>query len=537
MAEESKKISFSFSKSIKKPALKNVPLPEEKKVDYIECIEDKTIKIVGGEEKEDEPLVIPMLGTKTWHDRIINKTDADIFEPKKLNPVKDEPLQDVQIKQEQLDGSLDSRNTNGIQPSNEVVIIKEEPIEEKHMTLDEQAAKEIIADLQSNKGQNTEQKVFSVPVAEEDLRGKEESTLEDYENIPIDQFGMAMLRGMGWQPGKGIGKNQKIVPPVLPELRPKGMGLGADKLISQKTQSKTVKQEEQLKLIQGAYVKVVAGKHDGKYGQIEGFDEDAARLIVKLAIGGNSINVNEVWVEPVTSSEYSQKSKVLNHFPNYAEVVPLGETSFALSKAAKENELFVIGGSIPEKDGDKLFNTCTVWNTSGQLIAKHRKMHLFDIDIKGKMTFRESDTLSAGEQLTTFNIGPWLVGVGICYDIRFEEMARLYRNMGCQLLVYPAAFNMTTGPMHWSLLQRSRANDCQVYVACVSPARIEGSGYIAYGHTQLTDPWAKVLKELDAQEDVIVHDIDLNTVEEVRAQIPISYQRRTDLYETTWKKN
>ena len=78
---------------------------------------------------------------------------------------------------------------------------------------------------------------------------------------------------------------------------------------------------------------------------------------------------------------------------------------------------------------------------------------------------------------------------------------------GCQVLIYPAAFNLTTGPLHWSLLQRSRANDNQLYVACVSPARGSGSGYIAWGHTQLTDPWATVVRELEEKEDMIVEDI------------------------------
>jgi omega-amidase len=128
------------------------------------------------------------------------------------------------------------------------------------------------------------------------------------------------------------------------------------------------------------------------------------------------------------------------------------------------------------------------------------------------MSFRESDTLSAGDALTIFEALGWKIGIGICYDIRFEEMARLYRNSGCNLLVYPAAFNMTTGPLHWSLLQRSRANDNQLYVACVSPARCEDADYVAWGHTQLTSPWAEVLAELGADEDMIVKDIGKSDV-------------------------
>lgn len=78
---------------------------------------------------------------------------------------------------------------------------------------------------------------------------------------------------------------------------------------------------------------------------------------------------------------------------------------------------------------------------------------------------------------------------------------------GCQMLIYPAAFNMTTGPLHWSLLQRARANDNQLYVACVSPARGSPPGYVAWGHTQLTNPWGEILDELDADEAMVVSDI------------------------------
>ncbi|XP_015589605.1 omega-amidase NIT2 [Cephus cinctus] len=268
--------------------------------------------------------------------------------------------------------------------------------------------------------------------------------------------------------------------------------------------------------------------------------------LVQLAVGNDkAVNISRA-VSFIQRAKEEQADLVVlpecfnspygtSHFSAYAENIPEGETSIALSQAAKEYGIHLIGGTIPERDGDKLYNTSTVWDHQGNLIAKHRKMHLFDIDIKGKMTFRESDTLSPGNELTTFKVKDCKIGLGICYDIRFEEMARLYRNLGCQMLIYPAAFNMTTGPLHWSLLQRARANDNQLFVACVSPARGEGAGYIAWGHTQLTSPWAKVLHEMDEKEGIVTCDVDLKMVEEVRAQIPVFSQRRTDLYDTIWK--
>jgi omega-amidase len=123
----------------------------------------------------------------------------------------------------------------------------------------------------------------------------------------------------------------------------------------------------------------------------------------------------------------------------------------------------LIGGSIPERaENDKLFNTCTVWGPTGNLLGRHRKVHLFDIDIPGKITFQESKVLSSGNQLTTVVTEFGNIGIGICYDIRFPEMAQIYRQKGCDLLFYPGAFNMTTGPAHWQILQQGRALDNQV---------------------------------------------------------------------------
>ncbi|XP_076622078.1 G-patch domain and KOW motifs-containing protein-like [Colletes latitarsis] len=305
MAEEGKKISFGFAKSLKKPVLKSIVPQEQKKIDYIECLDEKNIKVIGKEEKKDEPLIIPLLGSKTWHDRIVNKIDADIFEPK---AVKEEPVDTKQEEQPEL--------TNGNTLSKDSVIIKQEPgenNENKVVTLEEQAAKEIIEELKSNEKQETKTNSLTLPIVEDQsLRGKEQSSLEDYEKIPVDAFGIAMLRGMGWQPGKGIGKNEKLVAAVIPELRPKGMGLGADKVTSQKKSKDSKKPDEELKIEKGTFVKIIAGKQSNNYGQIEGFDDDAGRLIIKLALGGNSISVNEFMVQPVTKSEYSKNAKVLN---------------------------------------------------------------------------------------------------------------------------------------------------------------------------------------------------------------------------------
>jgi len=218
------------------------------------------------------------------------------------------------------------------------------------------------------------------------------------------------------------------------------------------------------------------------------------------------------------------------YFGEYSEAVPDGPSCQLLKETAKKYKIYLIGGSIPESADGKLFNTSTVWCPEGNLIAVHRKIHLFDIDVPGKIRFKESDSLSPGSSFTTFDT-PWCkVGLGICYDIRFAELAQVYRDKGCKLLVYPGAFNMTTGPAHWELLSRGRALDNQVYVATPSPARDPTADYVAWGHSTVISPWGEVMSTTEEKEDIIYADIDLEELESIRGQIPISKQKRGDLY-------
>lgn len=206
----------------------------------------------------------------------------------------------------------------------------------------------------------------------------------------------------------------------------------------------------------------------------------------------------------------------------------------ALRSMAVENGLYLVGGTMPEAEGERIYNSCFVFSPEGEQIARHRKVHLFDIDIPGGQRFFESETFSPGEDVTCFD-SPWgRIGVEICFDIRFQELTRLTALEGARLIIIPAAFNMTTGPAHWELHFRARAVDNQVYIAGCAPARDENGPYVSYGNSIVTSPWGEVLSRLDAAADVLFADIDLARVEAVRAQLPIMKNRRTDLYELSY---
>ncbi|GBP79905.1 Omega-amidase NIT2 [Eumeta japonica] len=262
-----------------------------------------------------------------------------------------------------------------------------------------------------------------------------------------------------------------------------------------------------------------------------------------------------------------------------AEEVPTGETCQALSKAATEAGVCVIAGTMTERSGNNLYNTCTAWDVDGKLLAKHRKiensigiesrnkiridigiesetvvaidnetgstefkkriaigskaapgskqengtgdgikretrigimmnaksfvdvkgLHLYDINVPGKIIFKESSIRSAGDKLTTFDFKDIKIGLGICYDLRFQEIAQLMADQG--------AFGMKMGPLHWELLGRARAVDQQLWVALVSPARDTNADYVAWGHTTLINPWGTVVGKLDEKPGMLINDI------------------------------
>lgn len=196
-----------------------------------------------------------------------------------------------------------------------------------------------------------------------------------------------------------------------------------------------------------------------------------------------------------------------------------GAAAKMLSQTAKASGAYLIGGSIPEKDGEKLFNTCLIHDPSGRLIVKHRKAHLFDVDIKGGQRYKESDTFCAGEGMTVFDTPFGRFGVCICFDIRFSSFIREMKDI--DFLAVPAAFNMTTGPLHWELLFRARAVDEQIFTFGCAPARDENSNYVSYGNSIAVSPWGRVLARAGAEETVLTVSIDPEEVRSIRAQIPI----------------
>ncbi|KAL5119757.1 Omega-amidase nit3 [Pleosporales sp. CAS-2024a] len=274
--------------------------------------------------------------------------------------------------------------------------------------------------------------------------------------------------------------------------------------------------------------------------------------LVQLAAGGDKgQNLAKARTQVLEAAQRGAKLVVLpecfnspygtQYFDDYAEtLVPSppsaaqSPTFDALSKLAQEANVYLVGGSIPERDGrnqSRLYNTSLTFGPSGELMARHRKVHLFDIDIAGKIQFRESEVLSPGNKITLVELpGYGKIAIAICYDIRFPELATIAARKGAFLLVYPGAFNLTTGPLHWELLARARATDNQVYVGLCSPARDMAADYRAWGHSMVVSPNAEVLQQLGEDEGILVQELKAGEIEACRKGIPLYAQRRFDVY-------
>ena len=188
---------------------------------------------------------------------------------------------------------------------------------------------------------------------------------------------------------------------------------------------------------------------------------------------------------------------------------------------AKEHAIYVVGGSIPQIRDNKIYNTSYTFDRQGNEIHDYSKTHLFDIQVDGGQSFRESDTLTPGNGMGVFQTEFGLFGLGICFDVRFQNDWQMLQKQGALVCIVPGAFNLTTGPAHWELLFRARAVDNQLFMVGVSPARDLDFSYHAYGHSLVTDPWGSVLVQLGSEEGIAIVSVDLDRVASVRRQIPI----------------
>jgi len=197
---------------------------------------------------------------------------------------------------------------------------------------------------------------------------------------------------------------------------------------------------------------------------------------------------------------------------------------------ARELGVHLLAGSISERfDAEKVLNTSVLIGPEGEDLAVYRKIHMFDVDVGG-VSYRESDHEEPGAEIVTAPIGELLVGLSVCYDLRFPELYRILTVRGARLLAVPSAFTLLTGRDHWEVLLRARAIENQVFVLAPNQVGEAPPHFDSYGHSAIVDPWGTVIALLSAGEGFAAADLDLAGQDRLRETLPSLANRRPEAY-------
>jgi predicted amidohydrolase len=199
-----------------------------------------------------------------------------------------------------------------------------------------------------------------------------------------------------------------------------------------------------------------------------------------------------------------------------------GETLTLMARLAREHEIHVLAGSITEDapGQTKSYNTSVLLGPDGKQLAVYRKIHLFDVDLPGRVTIKESDAKMPGAEVVTAATELGTVGLSVCYDLRFPELYRRLAFAGARILTIPSAFTFPTGEAHWDALIRARAIENQCYVMAPAQFGPNVHGFSDYGNTMIVDPWGRVLARASDQEGVVIAPLDMEYLDRVRRELP-----------------
>lgn len=206
-----------------------------------------------------------------------------------------------------------------------------------------------------------------------------------------------------------------------------------------------------------------------------------------------------------------------------------GEFAQFFATAARELGIWVHAGSFHEAgpDPSHTYNTSLVFDPRGDLAARYRKIHLYDVEIAGRVSYQESRSVAPGDETVAADIAGVRTGLSICYDLRFPELyRRLAVDGAARVLVVPAAFMLHTGRDHWEVLLRARAIENQCYVIAAAQIGDHNPGRTCFGRSMIVDPWGTVLAQAPDTVGIVTADLDLARLDQIRAELPSLANRR-----------
>lgn len=210
-----------------------------------------------------------------------------------------------------------------------------------------------------------------------------------------------------------------------------------------------------------------------------------------------------------------------------------GPISSRFAEVAKELGIWVLAGSIHEniRDQPRTYNTSVLFNRSGEEVARYRKLHLYDVQIPGRVDAKESETIAPGSEVVTADIEGHTAGLTICYDIRFPELYRALADEGAEIVFLPAAFTLFTGKDHWEVLIRARAIENQCFMLASGTQGINEEGKATYGRSMIVDPWGTVLATAPDGDGYAIAKLDFDSMQRIRRELPSLANRRMEVFE------
>ncbi len=260
--------------------------------------------------------------------------------------------------------------------------------------------------------------------------------------------------------------------------------------------------------------------------QFEARDDVEANIARAAALAAEAAVGSDLVVLP----EYVQFRGSAKGYRASARAVP-GPTTAPLAAVAREHGCWVLAGSHAEASGDpaRPFNTAVLFDRSGELVARYRKLHLFDASVDDGPSDLESARVTPGDVAVVAAVEGTGLGLSICYDLRFPELYRALSLAGAEVLAVPAVFTERTGRDHWEVLVRARAIENGSYVLAAAGCGAGGPGAIAaWGHSMIVDPWGSVVAQAGMDEAIVRAELDLSRVAAARRQIPVLANRRAD---------
>jgi deaminated glutathione amidase len=247
---------------------------------------------------------------------------------------------------------------------------------------------------------------------------------------------------------------------------------------------------------------------------------DQAELLIRDAAhnGANLAVLPEFFIRIAESRD--------EEFNNITEELGCGKIQERLQNIARKYKIYLVAGTLPiktSKSEDKCYNTTLVYNESGELVCHYHKIHLFKFE-NNRLKFNEGNTFNSGNEIITFKLKGFTIGLAICYDLRFPEMFRKMHNVDA--IILPAAFLYHTGQDHWEVLLRARAIENQCYVIAAGQGGVHENGRHTFGHSMIINPWGKIIAVLKNGIGIVSETINKEFIAEIRMQLPALDNRK-----------